>query len=198
MLGHSIVSQHGTRRFNTEFTRALHLFLSWARPIQSISPHPTYPGSILILSTHLRLGLPSSLFTSGFPTNNLYAFLFFPIRATWPAHLILLEFVLLPTASRPVRFGIGLPFGAHDQIWSSIPFDNYFVVLPRTPSLTRGWLCNLQCNRWLVRSLRTNNHTLPSHLRLCSLFVASYDSQGLWWRYSNPPPRYSSSSTWLF
>jgi hypothetical protein len=23
---------HGTRRFNTEFTRALHLFLSWARP----------------------------------------------------------------------------------------------------------------------------------------------------------------------
>jgi hypothetical protein len=40
----------------------------------------------------------------------------------------------------------------------------------------------------LVRSLRTNNHTLPSHLRLCSLFVASYDSQGLRCRYSNPPP----------
>jgi hypothetical protein len=40
-----------------------------------------------------------------------------------------------------------------------------------------------------VRSLRTNNHTLPSHLRLYSLFVASYDSQGLRWRYSNPPPQ---------
>jgi hypothetical protein len=39
-----------------------------------------------------------------------------------------------------------------------------------------------------TRSLRTNNNTLPSHLRLCSLFVASYDSQGLRWRYSNPPP----------
>jgi hypothetical protein len=25
-------------------------------------------------------------------------------------------------------------------------------------------------------------------MRLCSLFVASYDSQGLRWRYSNPPP----------
>jgi hypothetical protein len=60
----------------------------------------------------------------------------------------------------------------------------YFVV----PSLTRGLVCNLQCNRWLVRSLRTNNHTLPSHLRLCSLFVVSYGSQGLRWRYSNPPP----------
>jgi hypothetical protein len=58
----------------------------------------------------------------------------------------------------------------------------------RAPSLTRGRVCNLQCNRWLVRSLRTNNHTLPSHLRPCSLFVASYGSQGLWWRYSNTPP----------
>jgi hypothetical protein len=37
-------------------------------------------------------------------------------------------------------------------------------------------------------SLMPNNHTLPSHLRLCSLFVASYDSQGLRWKYSNPPP----------
>jgi hypothetical protein len=49
---------HGTRKFNTEFTRALHLLLSRARPIQSTSPHPTSPRSILILSTHLRLGLP--------------------------------------------------------------------------------------------------------------------------------------------
>jgi hypothetical protein len=54
------------------------------------------------------------------------------------------------------------------------------------PSLRRGRVCNLQCTRWLVRSLRTNSHTLPSHLRLCSLFVASYDSQGLQWRHSNP------------
>jgi hypothetical protein len=58
---------HGTRRFNTEFTRALHLFLSLARPIQSTSPHPTSPRSILILSTHLRLGLPGGLFSAGFP-----------------------------------------------------------------------------------------------------------------------------------
>jgi hypothetical protein len=64
---------HGTRRFNTAFTGALHLFLSWARPIQSTSPHPTSSRSILILSTHLRLGLHSGLFPSGFPTNNLYA-----------------------------------------------------------------------------------------------------------------------------
>jgi hypothetical protein len=34
-----------------------------------------------MLSIHLRLGLPSGLFPSGFPTNNLYTFLFSPIRA---------------------------------------------------------------------------------------------------------------------
>jgi hypothetical protein len=32
-----------------------------------------------------------------------------------------------------------------------------------------------------------NNYTLLSHLRLCSLFVTSYDAQGLRWKYSNPP-----------
>ena len=47
--------------------------LSWASPIQSTFPHPTSWRSILILSTYLRLGLPSGLFPSGFPTKTLYA-----------------------------------------------------------------------------------------------------------------------------
>jgi hypothetical protein len=34
-----------------------------------------------MLSIHLRLGLPSGLFPSDFPTNNLYTFLFSIIRA---------------------------------------------------------------------------------------------------------------------
>jgi hypothetical protein len=48
-----------------------------------------------MLSIHLRLGLPSGLFPSGFPANNLYTFLFVPIRATYPAHPILLDFIIL-------------------------------------------------------------------------------------------------------
>ena len=58
---------HGTRRFITALTSVRHLSLSWASPIQSIYPHSTSWRSVPILSTHLRLGLPSGLFPSGFP-----------------------------------------------------------------------------------------------------------------------------------
>ena len=76
---------HGTPRFITALTSLRHLSLSWASPIQSIYPHPTSWRSVLILSTHLRLGLPSGLLP--------YTPLSSPIRATCPAHLILLDFI---------------------------------------------------------------------------------------------------------
>jgi len=84
---------HGTQRFITVLTSVRHPSLSWASPIQSIYPHPTSWRSVLILSTHLRLGLPSGLFPPGFPTKTLYTTLSSPIRATCPAHLVLLDFI---------------------------------------------------------------------------------------------------------
>ena len=84
---------HGTQRFITALTSVRHLSLFWASPIQSINPHPTSWRSILILSTHLRLGLPSGHLPSGFPTKTLYTPLSSPIHATCPAHLILLDFI---------------------------------------------------------------------------------------------------------
>ena len=39
----------------------------------SSCPHPTSLSSVLILASHLRLGLPSGLFPSDFPTKILYA-----------------------------------------------------------------------------------------------------------------------------
>ena len=83
---------YGTRRFITAYTSARHLSLSSASSIQSIPPHPTSWRSILILSSHLRLGLPSGFFPSGFPTKTLYTPLS-PIHATCPACLIFLYFI---------------------------------------------------------------------------------------------------------
>ena len=56
---------HGIRRFINSLTSVRQLSLSWASPIQFIYPHPTSWKSVLILSTHLRLGLPSGLIPSG-------------------------------------------------------------------------------------------------------------------------------------
>ena len=53
-------------------SRVRQLSLSWASPIQSIYPYPTSCRSVLILSTHLRLGLPSGLLPSGFLSKNLH------------------------------------------------------------------------------------------------------------------------------
>ena len=98
---------HGTRRFITALTSVRHLSLSWASPIQSIYPHSTSWRSILILSTHLRLGLPSGLLPSGFPTKTLYTPLFSPIRATCPAHHIILVFITRKIFSEQYTVSIG-------------------------------------------------------------------------------------------
>ena len=83
----------GTRRFITALTSVRHLSLSWSSPIQSIYPHPTSWRSIVILSTHLQLGLPSGLFPSDFPTKTLYTPLSSPTCTTCLTHLILLDFI---------------------------------------------------------------------------------------------------------
>jgi hypothetical protein len=86
---------YGTRRLITVFTRVRHRSLSSARLIQSIPLHPISLRSILILSTRLRLGLPSGLFPSGFNTKIVYAFRFGTMRATCPAHLTPLNLIIL-------------------------------------------------------------------------------------------------------
>ena len=79
---------YGTRRFITAFTGARHLSLSWASSIQSIPPQPTSWWSVLILSLHLRLGLPSGL---RFPHQNPVYASPLPHTRYMPAHRILLN-----------------------------------------------------------------------------------------------------------
>jgi hypothetical protein len=70
-LVNNFTAFYATRRFITAFKSLGHPSLSWASPIQSIYPHPTSWRSVLILPTHLRLGLLGGLFPSGFSTKTL-------------------------------------------------------------------------------------------------------------------------------
>jgi hypothetical protein len=69
----------------------------YPEPDQSSPYHPVLSllWSFLILSTHLHIDLRSSLFLSGFRTNNLYAFLLSHIRVTCPSHFILLDLIIV-------------------------------------------------------------------------------------------------------
>ena len=65
--------------------------LSQRNPVHSPTSH--FWRYILILSSHLHLGLLIVFFPPGFPTITPCTSLLSPIRATYPAHLILLDVI---------------------------------------------------------------------------------------------------------
>ena len=67
----------GTRRFSVTFTRALQLSLSWAQTTHLLVLISISLRSILILSSHLCLGLPKGLFPIGLFVKIFKAFLTF-------------------------------------------------------------------------------------------------------------------------
>jgi hypothetical protein len=77
--------------------KALQLVPILSRWIQSIPPPPVSLRSLLILFSHICLGLPSGLLHSGFPTKTLPAFLGSPRCATCSANLKLLNLIILIT-----------------------------------------------------------------------------------------------------
>ena len=77
----------------------------YPQPDQSIPspPSTTFRISILILTYHLCLGLTSGFFPSVFHNRTLYEPLLSSIRASCPAHLILLDFITRITFDEEYR-----------------------------------------------------------------------------------------------
>jgi hypothetical protein len=67
--------------------------------VRQINPvhtfHPVFLRSFLILPSHPSLDFPSGIFLPLSPTKIFYGFLISPMRDTWPAHFILLNFITL-------------------------------------------------------------------------------------------------------
>ena len=73
--------------------RAVALLITFYFHILTTMHGQNHIKSILILSSLLRLGLPSGLFPRILPTKTQYTPILFPIRATCPVHLILHDFI---------------------------------------------------------------------------------------------------------
>ena len=154
---------HGTRTFITAFTSIRHLSLSWASPIQSIYSHPTSWRSILILSTHLRLGLVRGIFPSGFPTKTLYTPLSSPIRATCLAQLILLDFITRTILGEGYRsFRSSLCNLLHSPVTSSLLGPN--ILLNTIFSNTVSFLSSLNVSDQVSHPYKTTGKIIVLYI----------------------------------
>jgi len=120
---------------NSQFHYRIHNSLPSVPILSQIDPvhppDPTYRRFILILFSHLRLGLPSCLFPSGFPTKTLYTTLLSPIRATCPAQLILLCLITRTIFGEQYRL-----LSSHSTVTSSLLRSNILIntLFPNTLS----------------------------------------------------------------
>jgi hypothetical protein len=164
---------YGTRRFITVFTRPYHRSLSEARWIQSTPSKPISLRSILILSYHISLVLPSGLFPSWLiPTKILNSFLIYPMRATCPALRILLDLIILMFGEEYKRWSSLISNFLQTSVTSSlldpnillrtlflrISYGTYYRPLswPRFEQetyLVQPALCNLQWSVLITRSV---------------------------------------------
>ena len=94
---------YGTRRFITAFTSARHLFLSCASSIQSIPPTSQFLKIYLNILLPSRPGSPNWSLSFRFPHQKPVHASLPPTRATWPAHLILLNVITRTTLSEDYR-----------------------------------------------------------------------------------------------
>jgi hypothetical protein len=92
---------HQSLNYSTTFQHFMETERSltwWQEPATGPYPEGHAIAAYFLLFSHQCLDLPDDRFLSGLPTKTLYAFRFAPIHATFPIHLILLNFTILITS----------------------------------------------------------------------------------------------------
>jgi hypothetical protein len=73
------------------FTTVQYWSLSWDKQIEPQPPQNISLDSILIIFSHVRLGLSGGRFSTGFATKTSYVLVFSSMCATFPVHHILVD-----------------------------------------------------------------------------------------------------------
>ena len=158
--------------------------LSQLDPVHT--PPPTFWRSILILSSHLRLGLPNGLFPWGFPTKTLYKPLSSPIRAKCPAHLILLDFITRTILGEEYKLlSSSLCSFLHSPVTSSLLGPNILlnpILIRPQPTFLR------QCERPSFKPIQNNRQNYISVYLYTSILLFPRYSFKAWTGATLPWP----------
>jgi len=112
--------------------------------------------SILILSSHLHLDLPSGLFPSCFHIKTLYKPFHSPIRATCPAYLILLYFVTRAELSEQYR---PLSYSLCSFLYSSA-LDRCPILIGTEQTVTIVRTRTTSVHRYVDAAANNKNHEI--------------------------------------
>ena len=137
-------------KFHYCITRARHVSLSWARSILTMPPHANYKISILIISSHQRLCLPSGLFPSGLLIKTLHFHRLSPTRATCPAEI---------HRDRELRNAQKSQIGRNTRMYEDDMEENVMVSIG---ALWHRVTCEHDIWFWVWRIYRPVNRTLAS------------------------------------
>jgi hypothetical protein len=142
-----------TRGFITVFIKAPAL-VPILRQLNLVSTTPSYISKIHFNIMQSRIRHNSGLFPSGFPTNILYTFLSYPFRTTYPAHLAILDLIIL------------IILGEEYKLWSSSLCS--FLQPPVTSSFSVQIFSSAPCSQTpsdcvpnLLSRDQVSNHTEP-------------------------------------
>ena len=129
----------------------------YPEPVRS-SPSPTPHCLKIHLNFILTSTPPSGSFPSGFPTKTLYTSLLSPTRATYPAHLILLDFITQIIFGEEYRLSSSLCSFLHSPVTSSF-LGQIFSSTPHSqnPSayIPPSYVCLLPLHTFMAYTWKT-------------------------------------------